>query len=94
VAFARVAPPAVSLDRDRLDIEEQQHPLGGQVPPRGPNSGQNGSTARVVANKLARDASARQPPFFSTRRKASRLSMRTTRVCMRCSRNFVNDHRP
>jgi hypothetical protein len=33
------------------------------VPPRGPNSGQNGRTARVVAHELARDASARQPLF-------------------------------
>jgi hypothetical protein len=39
VVFARVAPPAIGLDRDWLDVEEQQYPIGWEVPPRGPNSG-------------------------------------------------------
>jgi hypothetical protein len=39
VVFARVTPPTVGLDRDRLDVEEQQYPIGWEVPPRGPNSG-------------------------------------------------------
>jgi hypothetical protein len=74
-----VAPPAVGLHRDRLDVEEQQHAPARPVPPPGPDPGQDGAAARVGAGQFALHAAEGEPPFCSRRRRCSRLIARRTR---------------
>src|ERR671925_931859 len=90
----RKAAPAIGLDRNRLDVEEQQHASAGPMVPDPADSRQDRAAARGVADELALDAPKAHPPFRSTRRKCSRLMALTTRRLMRYSRSLASDHRP
>src|SRR5262249_53512254 len=84
-----VAPAAIRLDRDRLHIEEDQDgPARAVVPPR-PQSVQDHAPIGIGAEELALDAAQCVPPFFSTRRRCSRLIAGMIRCRRRYARNLA-----
>src|SRR5512135_3106354 len=89
-----VTAAAIRLDRDRLYIEEgQDGPAWAVVPPR-PQSVQDQTPIGIGAEELALDAAQCVPPFFSTRRRCSRLIAGTMRSRMRYARNLAKLQRP
>src|SRR5512135_379528 len=89
-----VASAAIRLDRDRLHIEEgQDGPAWAVVPPR-PQPVQNHTPIGIGAEELALDAAQGVPPFFSTRRRCSRLIAGTMCSRMRYARNLAKLQRP
>jgi hypothetical protein len=77
--LAGVAPPAVGLDRNRLDVEENQEFPAATVPPQPLEPAQDRSPLRVGAQEFATHATQAEPPFFSTLRRCSRLMAFTRR---------------
>jgi hypothetical protein len=77
-----VAPPPLRLDRDRLDVEEDEDPTARPLLPLTAEAVENGRPLRVISKQLAADAPQVESPFFSTHRRCSRL-MAGTRCCRR-----------
>ena len=78
-----VSPPAIGVDGDRLFVEEQEDPLGGEVAADPADLGQNRRPSRVPASEFALHPVESNPPFFNTRRRCSRLMVLRTRCRMR-----------
>lgn len=74
----RITSSSIMLNRDRHLIEKQHHPIVRQLPPRQTYPRQNSVSAWIATDQLAFDATKAQPPFWSTRRKCSRLMVETT----------------
>jgi hypothetical protein len=74
-----VTSAAIRLDGDRLDIEEGEDGAPGPLPPPRPQTVQDHRPIGVVTEEFALDAAQSVPPFFSTRRRCSRLIAPTTR---------------
>jgi len=79
----RVTSAPIRLDRDGLDIEERQEGTAGAVAPPRPQAVQDHPPIGIGVEELAFDAPERVPPFFSTRRRCSRLIALTIRCRMR-----------
>lgn len=80
---AGVAPPAVGLNRDRLDIEEGEQAAAAPVPPPPLEAAQDRPPLRVGAQEFAAYAAQPEPPFLSTLRRCSRLMAFTRRFRIR-----------
>jgi hypothetical protein len=78
-ALPRVPPSPVSLDRDRLDVEKDQDPAGRAVLPLPAEAAEDRGPLRVIAQQFAADAPQVEAPFFSRRRRCSRLMAGTRR---------------
>lgn len=78
-----VTSPAVGLDRDGLDIEEEQDSRAGELAPDPADSGQDRGPLRVSAAEGALHTTEVKPPFFRTRRRCSRLMALRIRCRMR-----------
>jgi hypothetical protein len=78
-----VTSPAVGLDCDRLDIEKRQDGTAGAVLPPPSQAVQDQTPIGVGIEELALNATKGVPPFFSTRRRCSRLIALTIRCRMR-----------
>ena len=78
-----ITPPAIGFDGYRLFIEEQQGPLGGKVTPDPADLSQNCRPTTVSASEFALHPEEANPPFFSTRRRCSRLIALRTRCRIR-----------
>ena len=89
-----VTSAAIRLDRDRLHIEEGQDGSAWAVVPARPQPVQDQMPIGIGAEELATDAAKCVPPFFSTRRRCSRLIVGTMRWRMRYARNLAKLQRP
>ena len=93
-AGAGVTPTAVGPDRHHLDIEEQQGGPARPVPPDRPQPPQDRGPLRVGAMEFPLDAAKVDPPFWSTRRRCSRLMALTRRRRIAYARSLARDQRP
>src|SRR5512135_2541950 len=84
-----VTSAAIRLDRDRLHIEEGQDGSAWAVVPPRAQPAQDQMPIGIGAEELALDAAKCVPPFFSTRRRCSRLIVGTMRWRMRYARNLA-----
>src|SRR5262249_8965962 len=85
---------AVGPDRHHLDIEEQQGGPARPVPPDRPQPPQDRGPLRVGATEFPLDAAKVDPPFWSTRRRCSRLMALTRRRRIAYARSLARDQRP
>lgn len=76
-----ISASAVGFDDDRFDIKEQQYPVAWEMPPKQADAPQNRPPAGVITYDLAPDAAQAEAPFFSNRRRCSRL-MAFSRRCL------------
>src|SRR5256885_1018390 len=65
----RVTSAAIRLDRDRLDVEEDQDGMAGPVTPPSPQPMEDHGPVGIGADELAPDVAEAVSPFFSTRRR-------------------------
>src|SRR6266404_1641307 len=72
-ALPRVASSAIGLDRDGLDIEENEDPATRAMPPLETEAAADGRALGVVAEELPPEPAQVEAPFLSTRRRCSRL---------------------
>ena len=89
-----VTSAAIRLDRDRLHIEEGQDGSAWAVVPPRAQPVQDQMPIGIGAEELATDAAKCVSPFFSTRRRCSRLIVGTMRWRMRYAANLANLQRP
>src|SRR5271157_3110296 len=89
-----VTSAAIRLDRDRLHIEEGQDGSAWAVVPPRAQPVQDQMPIGIGAEELATDAAKCGSPFFSTRRRCSRLIVGTMRWRMRYARNLAKLQRP
>src|SRR5262249_57160272 len=89
-AGAGVTPTAVGPDRHHLDIEEEQGGTARPVPPDRPQPPQDRGPLRVGATEFPLDAAKVDPPFWSTRRRCSRLMALTRRRRIAYARSLAS----
>ncbi len=83
VSLPGIPSSPIGLDGDGLDIEKEENAAARAMSPLAAEASQDGGSLGIIPKQFAADPAQVEPPFFSTRRRCSRLMPGMRRCCKR-----------